>query len=118
MVGMKKCLISLLMICALPQVAMAYVNRDVAVLRVLNKDAGKVHEVRIAVGDEKQFEKISMNVHTCKQSDPFEAENFWVFLEISETNKGRVFSNWMNRNEPGQNPLQHSDYDVWLVKCE
>lgn len=96
----------------------AYVNRDNAVMRIMNKDAGKVQEIVVPVGQEMQFEKLYINVRSCKQSDPFDAENFWTFVEINETDKGLIFSNWMNRNEPGQNPLQHADYDVWLVRCE
>lgn len=102
----------------MPGVVNAYVERNVAVLRVMNKDAGKVQQINIPVGQEVQFEKIFINVRNCKQSDPFQAEDFFAFLEISEQDKGKIFSNWMSRNEPGQNPLQHPDYDVWLVKCE
>ena len=102
----------------MPGVVNAYVERNVAVLRVMNKDAGKVQQINIPVGQEVQFEKIFINVRNCKQSDPFQAEDFFAFLEISEQDKGKIFSNWMCRNEPGQNPLQHPDYDVWLVKCE
>lgn len=116
--GMKKIVVFLMMICALPHVAMAYVERDIAVLRIMNKDAGKVQEIKIPVGTEAQFEKLYINVRSCKQTDPFEAEDFWGFIEISETSKGQIFSNWMSRNEPGQNPLQHADYDVWMVGCE
>lgn len=102
----------------MPCLANAYINRDAAVLRVMNKDAGKVQEIVIPVGQEIQFEKLFINMRACKQSDPFDAENFWAFVEIAESDKGLLFSNWMNRNEPGENPLQHPDYDVWLVRCE
>lgn len=115
---MNKFIAFFVLCCALPSVAMAYINRDVAVLRVMNKDAGKVQEIKIPVGNEVQFEKLFINVRGCMQTDPFDAEDFWGFVEISEMNKGPVFSNWMSRNEPGQNPLQHPDYDVWMVKCE
>lgn len=114
---MKKILLCL-MFCTLPVMANAYVNRDMAVLRIMNKDAGKVQEVNVPVGQEIQFEKMFINVRSCKQTDPFQAEDFFVFLEISEREKGQIFGGWMSRNEPGQNPLQHPDYDVWLVKCE
>ncbi|MBE6461993.1 MAG: DUF2155 domain-containing protein [Alphaproteobacteria bacterium] len=114
---MKKIIIYLI-VCVMPCLANAYINRDAAVLRVMNKDAGKVQEIVIPVGQEIQFEKLFINMRTCKQSDPFDAENFWAFVEIAESDKGLLFSNWMNRNEPGENPLQHPDYDVWLVRCE
>lgn len=116
-VGMKKIILSWLF-CALPVVADAYINRNAAVVKIMNKDAGKVQQVVIPVNQEVQFEKIFINVRACKQTDPFQAEDFFAFLEISERDKGQVFGGWMSRNEPGQNPLQHPDYDVWLVKCE
>lgn len=84
----------------------------------MDKDAGKVQQINIPVGNELQFEKIFINVRNCKQSDPFQAEDYFAFLEISDQDKGKFYSNWMTRNEPGQNPLQHPDYDVWLVRCE
>ncbi len=115
---MKKILLGLLMICALPGVAAAFVERDTVIVRIMNKDAGKVQEVVIPVNQEIQFEKLFINVRSCKQTDPFQAEDFFAFVEISENSKGQIFSNWMSRNEPGLNPLQHPDYDVWLVKCE
>ena len=116
MFSMKRIFMFLMLL--FPMLGNAYVNRDVAVLRIMNKDAGKVQQVVVPVGQELQFEKLYINVRACKQSDPFDAENYWAFAEITETDKGLIFSNWMNRNEPGQNPLQHPDYDVWLVKCE
>ena len=102
----------------MPTFAGAYVNREMAVVRVMNKDAGKVQELVVPVGEELQFEKMYINVRSCKQTDPFDAEDFWAFLEISEAGKGQVFGGWMSRNEPGDNPLQHPDYDVWLVRCQ
>ena len=114
---MKK-LIAFLLVCVLPSVAGAYINRETAVLRVMDKDAGKVQEIIVPVGKEVQVDKLFINVRACKQSDPFDAEHFWVFVEIFEHGKDLLFSNWMNRNEPGQNPLQHPDYDVWLARCE
>ena len=116
--SMKKFLVVLMTLGTLPSLADAYVERENAVLRVMNKAAGKVQEIIIPVNQEIQFEKLYLNVRTCKQTDPFQAEDFWTFIEISEKDNGQIFGGWMSRNEPGQNPLQHPDYDVWLVRCE
>lgn len=114
---MKKFFTILLMF-VMPIMANAYVEKDTAVLRVMDKDAGKVYEHNVTVGNTMQFGKINIVVKNCKQSDPFDAENHFVFLEIFDVDAGQVFGGWMNRNEPGANPLQHADYDVWLVKCK
>ena len=103
--------------CALSDVAVAYISRNTASLRVMNKAAGKTYSIDIPVGDSSQFEKLNINVNTCKQTDPFDAEDYFTFLEISTATDGLIFSNWMSRNEPGMQPLQSADYDVWLVKC-
>ena len=114
---MRKIILSLF-ISALPVVANAYVDKTNAVIRILNKDAGKVSEHTVSVGDVLNYEKLNIVLRSCKQSDPFDAENFWAFVEIKDSDDKLIFSNWLNRNEPGNTPLQHMDYDVWLVRCE
>ncbi len=98
--------------------AFAYVEKDYAVLRVMNKAAGKTQIVPVKVNQTKHYDGLNITVRNCKQSDPFDAENFFAFLEIYTKTDERIFSGWMNRNEPGQNPLQDDTYDVWLEKCE
>ena len=96
--------------------ANAYIEKTNAVIRILNKDAGKVVEQTVPVGQSINFEKLNINVRNCKQSDPFDAEDYFAFIEIFD-GENQVFGGWMTKNDPGQNPLQHPDYDVWLVKC-
>jgi len=96
----------------------AYVEKDVAFVRIMNKAAGKTQVMPVNVGQTINYEEMTITVHNCKQTDPFDAENFFVFLEIYTKTDGRVFSGWMNHNEPGQNPLQNDAWDVWLEKCE
>lgn len=98
--------------------AFAYINQDIAVVRIMNKAAGKTQIVPIKVGETIQHDGLTITVKTCKKTDPFDAENFFVFLEIYTKSDKRIFSGWMNRNEPGYNPLQDDTYDVWIDKCE
>lgn len=98
--------------------ANAYVEKSTAVVRVMNKAAGKATTVSVSVGKHTEYEKLNLFVRSCKQTDPFAPENFYMFIEISKNSEGQIFSGWMNKNEPGDNPLQNSDYDLWLIKCE
>ena len=121
--GMKKFLcffafFSIVGVCFTPRSATAYVEKNTAIVRVMNKAAGKTQIVPINVGQSVQYDGLTLVARNCKQSDPFDAENFFVFIEIYTKTDGRIFSGWMNRNEPGQNPLQDDTYDVWLEKCE
>lgn len=98
--------------------ANAYVNKNTAVVYVLNKAAGKVKTINLPVGQPASYEKLTLFVHACKQTDPFAAENFFMFINVLKSEDNEIFSGWMNRNEPGNNPLQDADYDIWLLSCE
>ena len=101
-----------------PQMAYSYVDKSTAVLRVLNKAAGKVQVVRVPVDYSVEFDKLTISARACKQTDPFDAENYFSFIEIYTNSDKQIYGGWMNRNEPGKNPLQNPDWDVWLVSCE
>ena len=96
----------------------AYIEKDTAILRVMNKAAGKTQIVSSTVNKTTQYDGLNIIVRNCKQSDPFDAENYFAFVEIYTKSDERIFSGWMNHNEPGQNPLQDDTYDIWLEKCE
>ncbi|MDR1338151.1 MAG: DUF2155 domain-containing protein [Rickettsiales bacterium] len=117
---MKKLLSALLVSFALlySADASAYVEKKTAVVRVMNKAAGKSQTISLTVGARAEYEKLAMTVRSCRQTDPFQPEDFFMFVEVSKNPDGRIFSGWMSRNEPGDNPLQNADYDLWLVKCE
>ena len=99
--------------------ANTFVEKNIAVVRILNKAAGKAYTLKLPVGRTVEYDKkLTMKVQTCKQTDPFVAENFFMFVEVAKKNEDKIFSGWMSRNEPGDNPLQNPDYDLWLTRCE
>jgi len=102
----------------IPQNGFSYVEKQNAFVRIMDKVAGKTQVVTLPVGQDISHDSLNLIVRNCKQSDPFDAENYFMFIEIYKKSDGRIFSGWMNRNEPGQNPLQDDVYDVWLEKCE
>lgn len=98
--------------------AFAYTDNNIVIVRIMDKAAGKTQLVKIPVGENVQVDKLSVLTRSCKKTDPFQAEDFFAFIEIQESDKGKIFSGWMSRNNPGQNPLQNPDYDLWVVGCE
>ena len=105
-------------LCFVPRDAFSYIEKDSVIVRVMDKAAGKTQLLILPINKNVQFDNLILNVRSCLQSDEFDAENFFVFFEIYTKSDGRIFSGWMNRNEPGQNPLQNDVYDVWIEKCE
>ncbi len=98
--------------------ARSFVDRPNAVITILDKASGKTHTETVPVEYATNYEKLKFVIRACKQSDPFMAENAYMFIEIATANDGQIFGGWMNKNEPGENPLQNADYDLWLVRCE
>ena len=98
--------------------AYAYVDRPNAVVTILDKTSGKTHTMTIPVGTDAKYEKLNFIIRSCKQTDPFMAENSYMFVEVSTAADGKIFGGWMNKNAPGENPLQNADFDMWLVRCE
>ncbi len=114
----KKLLLGMVFVLVMLPAAHAWINRESAIVSIMNKAAGKVQNVTIPVGANFQFEKLNVVVRSCKQTDPFDAEDFFMFVEISKSGEGQIFGGWMSRNAPGDNPLQNEDYDLWLVECK
>ena len=71
--------------------AHAYVDRDNAVVTILDKASGKTYTTTLPVNTDVKYEKLNMVVRTCKQTDPFMAENAYMFIEITVNNNEKIF---------------------------
>ena len=94
-----------------------FIHRESAVVQILTKQSGRTQTLTIPVGEPTEFEKIIVTVRECLVTDEFLPENFYMMLDVMKREQ-QIFSGWMSRNEPGQNPLQDPDHDLWLVRCE
>lgn len=97
-----------------------YIDRGTAQMRIMTKAAGRAHTVNVPVGERGiEFDKLKIAVPTCKQSEPYAALDYFAFVQVwKKPSDAKIFSNWMTASEPGENPLQDADYDLWLIKCE
>lgn len=94
-----------------------YVPLETAIIQIMNKQAGKTQTVMVPVGQSTKFDKLEILVQKCLGTNEFMPENYYMFAEIRKSGRD-IFSGWMIKSEPGKNPLQDPDNDVWLVKCE
>ena len=78
-----------MIVSALPGVATAYIDRDIADIRIMNKAAGKTYSIDIPVGDSAQFEKLNLE----KQEDIDRLyELLWKYKgKVFRTEEGRKF---------------------------
>jgi len=92
-----------------------------ATLRIMNKAAGKAKTITLSVGKASEYERMNILVRACRTSAPYSARDDFMFAEISKKSGNAsptIFSGWMMASDPGYNPLQDSDYDLWLIRCE
>jgi len=94
-----------------------YIPMDNAVVQVMDKAAGRTRTLTIPVGTSTRFDRLDIQVRKCYGVNEFLPEDFYMLLDVRR-NDNRIFSGWMVRSEPGQNPLQDPDNDLWLVRCE
>lgn len=98
------------------------IERNVAVLRWLDKSTARVQTIRVPVNETVRVENLEMIVRSCVVRPPEEPPESAAFLDISEIRPGEgtseVFRGWMFASSPALSAMEHPIYDVWVLGCE
>lgn len=107
---------------ALPAQAATMEDRELAVLRLLEKTTARVEKVEQPVGKPIRFGDLEINVESCQSTPPEEQPESTAYVDIAEVteDKGRqqLFKGWMFASNPALNALENPIYDVWLIECK
>ena len=91
---------------------------DGAILRGLDKVSGKVKDIPLYSGDTAVFGSLSVLLKDCRFPTNNPAGDAFVRLVINEQPEAKnIFDGWMIASSPALNPLDHSRYDVWALRC-
>lgn len=97
-------------------------NRQVAVLRVLDKVTARVEEIDVPIERPFTFGTLIITVHACKVTLPEETPESAAFLDVSELKPGStettVFRGWMFASSPALSAMEHPVYDLWVIGCK
>lgn len=89
-----------------------------AVLRGLDKVSGNVTDLELANGQAAEFGRLRIDMRECRYPEGNPASDAFAFLTIWEAGDATpVFSGWMIASSPALNALDHSRYDVWVLRC-
>ncbi|MEP3786859.1 MULTISPECIES: DUF2155 domain-containing protein [Ascidiaceihabitans] len=89
-----------------------------AVLRGLDKINGTTKDIEIKSGSAVAFGSLNIALRDCRYPVGNPSGNAFAALEIAETGKsGAVFSGWMIASAPALSAMDHSRYDVWVMRC-
>ncbi len=97
-------------------------NKRVAIIAVLNKRNGIVHNLKMTPGQSVRVGDAVVRLRACETTAPWESEKLTgAFLQLdvegSDKKWRRAFSGWVYKESPSLNVVQHPVYDVWPKSC-
>lgn len=89
-----------------------------AVLRALDKVDGKTIDVTVRSGGAVDAFGLTVELADCRYPSENPTGDAFAFLIIRDIGASDVdFQGWMIASSPALNALDHSRYDVWVLRC-
>lgn len=88
-----------------------------ALLRALDKTVGRPTDLEVAAGETVVFGRIAIRMVECRYPVDNPASDAWAHLEIADLEGRELFDGWMVASSPALMALEHSRYDVWVLRC-
>ena len=89
-----------------------------AVLRGLDKVNGETRDIEIATGETGQVFGLDIALADCRYPAENPTGDAYAYLTIWEDGAAQaVFEGWMIASSPALNALDHSRYDIWVLRC-
>lgn len=89
-----------------------------AVLRGLDKVNGQTVDVEIPTGGVTEAFGLTVELADCRYPADNPTGDAFAFLTIRDTGNPEIrFQGWMIASSPALNALDHSRYDVWVLRC-
>lgn len=108
-----------LMLLALPVAAQENATSGKgAVLRGLDKVNGQVVDVELFAGSATAVFGLDVALADCRYPVDNPTGDAFAFLTIRENGSAEIrFEGWMIASAPALSALDHSRYDVWVLRC-
>lgn len=91
---------------------------DAAVLRGLDRVNGVVNDVTVPAGATVNIGTLTLTMAECRYPLDNPSGDAYAHLVISQPDQeAPIFDGWMVASSPALNPLEHSRYDVWVLRC-
>lgn len=90
-----------------------------AVLRGLDKVNAQFQDIEILNGSSVRYNRLLIDLGECRYPEGNPAGDAYAFLTIREEGQADpIFQGWMLASSPALNALDHSRYDVWVLRCK
>ncbi len=89
-----------------------------AVLRGLDKVNGQTIDAQLAIGGISEIFGLTVELADCRYPRDNPTGDAFAFLTVRDTGRREVrFQGWMIASSPALNALDHSRYDIWVLRC-
>jgi hypothetical protein len=89
-----------------------------AILRGLDKVSGQTVDVEMQNGETTAVFGLDVALGDCRYPAENPTGDAFAYLTIWEKGKSdQLFDGWMIATSPALNALDHSRYDVWVIRC-
>jgi hypothetical protein len=89
-----------------------------AILRGLDKVNGQTLDIQIPRGGRVDLFGLTIDLADCRYPADNPTGDAFAFLTILDSGQTDVrFQGWMIASSPALNALDHSRYDVWVLRC-
>lgn len=106
---------------AIPDVAaesLKALNGQGASLKVLDKMSGQVEDLSLTEGQTQTYGRIEISLGQCRYPEDNPTGEAYAWLTVRDPNlDSTLFDGWMIASSPALNALDHSRYDVWVIRC-
>ena len=89
-----------------------------AVLRGLDRVAGTSEDISLSRGGEARIGHLVVMLEECRYPVENPAGEAYAWIDIFDTRADEIiFSGWMIASSPALNALDHTRYDLWVLRC-
>jgi hypothetical protein len=89
----------------------------IVTLRALDKLLGQPTDVELSMGQTVVFGRIAIRAIECRYPARDPGGDAFAHLEVLDLEGNTLFNGWMVASSPALNALEHSRYDVWVLRC-
>lgn len=106
------------LLAAMPAAAQEVVSGSGALLRALDKVNGQTADVELYSGGGKAVFGLDVDLADCRYPPENPTGEAYAFLTVRDSRDQAVrFQGWMIASAPALSALDHSRYDVWVLRC-
>ncbi|MEJ6389052.1 DUF2155 domain-containing protein [Gymnodinialimonas ulvae] len=89
----------------------------IVTLRALDKLLGQPTDLELSMGQTVVFGRIAIRAVECRYPAGDPGGDAFAHLEVLDLEGNALFDGWMVASSPALSALEHSRYDVWVLRC-